>query len=98
MSLGDAESGTAFEQFYDSSQHVKFIFSNEEENNLPKNYPTVMDNILREHFARLSVEAKDTDLVVVGLYSHGDKGKLVGNLATYKDYMPVGKLKRFMFP
>ena len=57
-SLGDAEKiGTAFEQFYDGSQHVKFIFSNEEENNLPKNYPTVMDNILREHFARLSVEA-----------------------------------------
>ena len=67
------ENWAAFEQFYDGSQHVKFIFSNEEENNLPKNYPTVMDNILREHFARLSVEAKDTDLVVVGLYSHETK-------------------------
>ena len=99
-SLGDAEKiGTAFEQFYDRSQHVKFIFSNEEENNLPKNYPTVMDNILREHFARLSIEAKETDLVVVGLYSHGDKGKLSRKLGSaYIDYMPVGKLKRLMLP
>jgi len=99
-SLGDAEKiGTALEQFYDGSQHLNFIFSNEEENNLPKDYPTVMDNILREHFARLSIKAKKTDLVVVGLYSHGGKGKLQRKLgSTYKDYLTVGKLKRFMSP
>ena len=99
-SLGDAEKiGTAFERFYDDSQYLKFIFNNAEENNLPKDHPTVMDNILREHFARLSIEAKETDLVVVGLYSHGENGKLVRKLGSaHIDSLPVGKLERLMHP
>ena len=98
--IGDAiKLGLAFENFYRDRTFLRFIFSNNEVDFLPKKYPTVFEDVVAQHVDYLRINSRVNDLIIIGLYSHGLEEKLIirlGKEATHA--VNPNALKKFLDP